>query len=425
MSGLVVAEHGRICMCAMAAALVILPAISAHGLVFETDSEQYDPGQPVVISGNVGVVLPGNQVAILIWNDAGELVYVHQVSVDVEGEFAAVAELPPGDGWYTIQATYNKVQSEQMGFRVGQPAVPVEPDPVEPEEVEPAIPDVAEQPEPDTVVVVAPPEPDIPDQDFWILLATAIILVLSFVWLVKSLVGRLKNRQKAEKPESKPVKRKDPRKLEDITVVFDTNICLNYMLHRISAKTKQQKKYVKNKRIKGMIRDMPDRIDRVIDKGAFCMPKTTISEFMSILNGQIGEKDKKDIGVPAESKITLYQLMEKEFEELQKKSRLIQILREIPKIPNIGGYRDSDLEMITTMRKTLESSFNFGKAKSGRVKGAENVLDLNDRKILATAMSYIDKSDLPVCLLTLDGDFLNYRGTIFGDTGVEIVRGYK
>ena len=174
-----------------------------------------------------------------------------------------------------------------------------------------------------------------------------------------------------------------------------------------------------------MIRDMPDRIDRVIDKGAFCMPKTTISEFMSILNGQIGEKDKKDIGVPAESKITLYQLMEKEFEELQKKSKLIQILRESPNIPNIGGYRDSDLEMITTMRKTLESSFNFGKAKSGRVKGAENVLDRNDRKILATAMSYIDKSDLPVCLLTLDGDFLNYRGTIFGDTGVEIVRGYK
>ena len=137
MSGLVVVEHGRVCMCTMAVALVILPAISAHGLVFETDSEQYDPGQPVVISGNVGVVLTGNQVAILIWNDAGKLVYIHQVSVDVEGEFAAVAELPPGDGWYTIQATYNKVQSEQMGFRVGQPAVPVEPDPVEPEEVEP------------------------------------------------------------------------------------------------------------------------------------------------------------------------------------------------------------------------------------------------------------------------------------------------
>ena len=480
--------RGRACLCMMAAALALLPATSAHGLVLDTDSEQYDPGQAIMIFGNVGVVPTGNQVVIEIFNDDNNnRVYTDQAGVDEAGEFEAVANIPRVDGWYIIRATYDGV-SALRALHVGQLAVPVEPEGVEPAvPAFPEVPVVAERPEPETFAPVRPPEPDNP---IWLGLLWAINMALEWyldqhlavkvmLWLAISLVSMsvlfllVDNLKRAlrrmirgsvmrgnirrppipsTRPSGGPGDGKtdgggpgdgktdgggpgdgktdgggpgDGKILDGRTVVFDTNMCIDYMFHRIPKGDKRQQTYVKHKRSEKMNDNLPDAIDAAIADGRFCMPKTTIREFRRKLRRKISDNDKKDMGFRLRDTITMYQLVEKEFAQLRENSRLIQILMDSPKISNISGYGSHDLERARGMRKKLEGRNYLGILSPSLVKESGDMLDDGDLEILATAMSFSGKRGLPTCLLTMDGDFINNRETILGELGVDIVSGYK
>ena len=441
------AAERSVCLCIVVAALVLLPAAPAQGILVETDRELYEPGEAIRITGDIEAVPTGGAVTIRILNELGGG-DILQVTPNKAGTFEAVVEKRLADGWYTIQATHNDVVSVPIAFRVGQLVVPVEPEVVEPE-----VPEVVEQPE--TAVPVKPPEPkkmagsiidqisrfvdDVGLRENWPLLlalvgGVAAILVIRKLFRSKlarsQQVGgwthaeHARQTQQAKPPTSSPGGRSDLKTLLDRTVVVDTNICINYMFHRISMGEGRQASYVRHMRSGKMDGRIPGNIDVALAEGRLCIPETTIREFQSKLHEDVKPEDKTAVGVPVDSKITMYLLVERGFKRLCAMNGFIRLLADSPNVPSIAGYGASELERVREFRKKIEGDHNFGKMKSGRVKAPEDVLDQGDMEVLATAMSVSGKNGLPPCLLTMDSDFTRYAGMIL-DLGVEIVSGYE
>ena len=437
-----------VCLCIVVAALMLLPAVPAQGILVETDKELYEPGEAIRITGDIEAVPTDGAVTIRILNELGG-VDILQVNPNKAGAFEEVVEKHLADGWYTIQVTHNDVDSVPIAFRVGQLVVPVEPEVVEPE-----VPEVVEQPETETAVPVKPPEPektagsiidrvlrfvdDVNLHENWPLLLALVGVVAAMVILKRRKPKRAKSQQaggrtqaghtrqteQAKPPTSHPGGRRDLKMLLDRTVVVDTNICINYMFHRISIGEGRQASYVKHMRSGKMDGRIPGNIDVALAEGRLCIPETAIREFQSKLHEDIKPEDKTAIGVPVDSKITMYLLVERGFKRLCEMNGFIRLLADSPNVPSISGYGDSELERAREFRKKIEGDPNFGKMKSGRVKAPEDVLDQGDMEVLATAMSISGKNGLPPCLLTMDSDFTKYPGMI-SDLGVEIVSGYE
>ena len=634
MSGHSVASLGKFCMCIMAMATVFLMPMSSQGLVLQTNMEQYEPGQTVMIFGDVEVVPTGDAVSIQIFDDVNNRAHIQQVNVTKDGRFVAVVEKRFTAGNYTIHATYNSVPSSPASFWVIQPDVPIGPDTAEPEGVKPTDAEAVEQAEPEGSVQAEPSNAGTVQRDlptilyelglclidtscgFWYLALVAIFVTLGVGTHRMSRRGRHKDGvrnagpqhddgmqgmippsdatekereeaapkakrkeepekakqeeepekakqeeepekakqeegsdeepepvqhdttitvtdmpmeislnlrrgdgsiyagkkalilldglerkttmssesgqvkvvldpgecrgermvvvhalrdddtmepkpifktkitfvrdagrgqepeddvaaepvkvatepEEAAKHEGKPESDDDWQAASKITrnriVVFDTNVCISYLFHKISAGDGTQEKYVRRMRNRKMAKKMLYSIDTVISEGRFRLPERMVNEFQSILHRDLDDGDKKAIDVPIGAKITMYDLIENELKQLNReKHKMLQPMLDSNDAPCKVGHKESDLARVVDMRKNLEDSNDLGKTAHGVPKKPEDVLDDGDMEILATAMSFSDRDAIP-CLFTMDSDFIKHKDMIMEELGVEVVGEY-
>ena len=616
MSGHSVASLGKFCMCIMAMATVFLMPMSSQGLVLQTNMEQYEPGQTVMIFGDVEVVPTGDAVSIQIFDDVNNRAHIQQVNVTKDGRFVAVVEKRFTAGNYTVHATYNSVPSSPASFWVIQPDVPIGPDTAEPEGAKPTGAEAVEQAEPEGSVRAEPSNAGTVQRGlptilyelglclidtscgFWYLALVAIFVTLGVGTHRMSRRGRHKDgvrnagsqhdggmqgmippsdaieeeREEAApkakreeepekakreevpdeepepvqhdttitvtdmpmeislnlrrgdgsiyagkkalilldglerktttssesgqvkvvldpgecrgermvvvhalrdddtmepkpifktkitfvrdagmgqepeddvaaepvevaiKPEEEAKHEEKPRSDDDwlaaskITrkriIVFDTNVCISYLFHKISAGNGLQEKYVRLMRGRKMAKKMLYSIDTVISEGRFRLPERMVNEFQSILHRDLDDGDKEAIGLPVGAKITMYDLIENELKQLNReKHKMLQPMLDSSDAPCKVGHKESDLARVVDMRKNLEGSGDLGKTAHGIPKKPEDVLDDGDMEILATAMSFSDRDAIP-CLFTMDSDFIKHKDMIMEELGVEVVGEY-
>ena len=608
-------------MCIMAVATVFLMPMSAYGLVLQTDRERYDPGQAVMISGDVEVVPTGDAVSIQIFDDVNNRAHIQQVNVTKDGRFVAVVEKPLRAGPYTIHATYNSVSISPVSFWVIQPGVHIA---AEPEGAKPTGAEAVEQTEPEGSAQAEPSNAGTVQRDlptmlyelglcfidtscgFWYLALAVIFVTLGVGTHRLARRGRHKDNirdagpqhddgvqemippsdaaedereeaaPKAKREDGPEGKEEEPEesKLEevpneepepvqhDITItvtdmpmeislnlsrgdggtyagkkalilldglerktttssesgqvkvildpgectgermmavhallddstmepkpmlktkitfvrdagmgqepekgaaaepegdaatepegeakreegpgsdddwlaaskitrnriiVFDTNVCISYLFHKISAGNGLQEKYVRRMRGRKMAKKMLYSIDTVISEGRFRLPERMVNEFQSILHRDLDDGDKEAIGLPVGAKITMYDLIENELKQLNReKHKMLQPMLDSSDAPCKVGHKESDLARVVDMRKNLEGSGDLGKTAHGIPKKPEDVLDDGDMEILATAMSFSDRDAIP-CLFTMDSDFIKHKDMIMEELGVEVVGEY-
>lgn len=399
-------------------ALALIPAESAHGLVLWTDSETYESGQRIIIFGNVEVVPTGDAVTILILSENNTVMDILQAEVDETGNFAGAATIKLPDGRYFLQSTYNDVPGAPASFQIGPPEVDVEPEAVEPVKLE-------EPEEPETATPTGPPESapvqlDLPSIGFelpqwaWIALVIAAIATALAFWRT-----RKRGSGGAETWQSRH--KEDKRSGEKI-VFLDTNICISYMFLRITAGAGPAGQYVMLKRAQKMNTDLPSKIDKWLHQNRLRVPDTTTREFASVLYYPISEKEKTAIGVPIDSKTTMYDLVGDELGQLNQENRFIQLLLDGSDSTIAASYSDSDLERVKSVREKLK--IDDATMKSGRIKKQEDVLGEGDMEILATALSFSKKTGAKVYLLTTDSDFLKRGESLRKHLGVEIESGF-
>ena len=225
-------------------------------------------------------------------------------------------------------------------------------------------------------------------------------------------------------------------KLKGKYIVFDTNICINYMCVRFSQDMEMSPKAREmfNSRGGDMEPDIPDCVDIALDEGRICLPTKTTTEF----HGRIQELiDDKEIEWADRPKL--------------KKSTLLDILlggrKKDTHNVTIKGFRGSDLDtvkgmydefaadtsprMVRNMNKMYDKligNANGDKTEIARIKkmkeDKKSPLGDGDAKILATALT-LSAELKPLCLITMDGDMLRVARDIKDRIGIEIIGGYK
>jgi len=110
--------------------LILLPflggevfAQSNQMLTLTTEKEAYAAGEPVVILGLVDIKLEGVQAIIQIFSPIGNMIYVDQIEVEMDGSFSNTAATSIGGNWketgtYIVKVTYGE-NSTQIEFEYG------------------------------------------------------------------------------------------------------------------------------------------------------------------------------------------------------------------------------------------------------------------------------------------------------------------
>ncbi len=97
--------------------LISIGAVSAQEIItIQTDSNHYDEGDTIVVSGNVNTVIGKTPQVILQVLNEGNVVEIAQITVSQDGSFVetflAVGERWKKAGEYTVRASYQKYQTE-------------------------------------------------------------------------------------------------------------------------------------------------------------------------------------------------------------------------------------------------------------------------------------------------------------------------
>ena len=92
-------------------------------LTLTTEKEAYAAGEPVVILGLVDIKLEGVQAIIQIFSPIGNMIYVDQIEVEMDGSFSKTAATSIGGNWketgtYIVKVTYGE-NSTQIEFEYG------------------------------------------------------------------------------------------------------------------------------------------------------------------------------------------------------------------------------------------------------------------------------------------------------------------
>ena len=100
-------------------------------LTVSTDNSTYDHNSVIMVSGHVINPFPGQDVAIRVTNPSGNVVYVAQLALDNNGNFATkintASSLMTENGQYTLYAQQGgeQARTNQVTFQMtGQPPAP-------------------------------------------------------------------------------------------------------------------------------------------------------------------------------------------------------------------------------------------------------------------------------------------------------------
>ena len=225
-------------------------------------------------------------------------------------------------------------------------------------------------------------------------------------------------------------------KLKGKYIVFDTNICINYMCVRFSQDMEMSPKAREmfNSRGSDMEPDIPDCVDIALDEGRICLPTKTTTEFHGRIQELIDDKEIEWADRPKMEKSALLAI-------------LLGFRKKGTHNVTIKGFRGSDLDavkgmydefaadtsqrMVRNMNKMYDKlirNANGDKTEIARIKkmkeDKKSPLGDGDAKILATALT-LSAELKPLCLITMDGDMLRVARDIKDRIGIEIIGGYK